>query len=264
MKDSIYIGMLLFMLCSTLGNAQSKRIHIKSDQMKEVNYLQMDDFYLTHYLYIDLFLREGLLPDASLEEVASILTAIKKYVAVETPLRIEIDTPGGKRYKISVVVLKKGGDELLIAFTNWSVKKKKFEEDIQMENDSYTRWYFLNADKMTYRKDLSKENDYDTTDTVDLANTYLFDEIGENDGEVPTILEAVLKGSELRLDDQITADLILLKYYVLKGKEEKTAAQVTTLTEVFETDPAAAELLGLKSAFDVSKFQIDLMNGSEE
>ena len=79
---------------------------------------------------------------------------------------------------------KDDGTEMLIAFTNWSVEKQKFEEEIKIENDSYTRWYFLNGTKMTYRKDMSEQNDYSIMSNTALANAYLFDELSENDSKI--------------------------------------------------------------------------------
>ena len=162
------ITLLLLAIFTNFGYSQSDKINIKTEHLTEANYLKMDDFYLTHYLYIDLFLRENLFPEANAEDVSSILKALKKYVLVENKLDIEIEKSGKRNYLIRFTILKKDdGTELLIAFTNWSVKKKEFEKDIKMENDSYTRWYFLNGNKMTYRKDMSDQSDYSTMNKSD-------------------------------------------------------------------------------------------------
>ena len=130
----------LLILVTQIAYSQSKKILIKSENLSESNYLQADDFYLTHYLYIDLFLRENLFPEVSPEEVSTILNALKTYVSVDTDLDIEIKKPGKSKYLIRFSIFKKeDGTELLIAFTNWSAKNKHFEKDIHIENDSYTR-----------------------------------------------------------------------------------------------------------------------------
>lgn len=67
---------LLLAIITNFGFAQSGNINIKTNNLNEVNYLKVEDFYLTHYLYIDLFLRENLYPEASLEDVSSILEAL--------------------------------------------------------------------------------------------------------------------------------------------------------------------------------------------
>ncbi len=131
------ITLLLLAIFTNSGYAQSNKINIKTKHLKKANYLQMDDFYLTHYLYIDLFLRENLFPEATPEDVSSILKALKKYVSVENKLDIEIEKPGKRNYLIRFAILKKDDrTELLIAFTNWSLKKKEFEKEIKIENDS--------------------------------------------------------------------------------------------------------------------------------
>ena len=253
------ITLLLLALFSKFGYSQSDKINIKTDNLTEANYLKMDDFYLTHYLYIDLFLRENLFPEASPEEVSSILKALKKYVSVENKLDIEIEKPGKRNYLIRFAILKKDdGTELLIAFTNWSVKKKEFEKDIKMENDSYTRWYFLNGNKMTYRKDMSDQSDYSTMNKSDLANAYLFDEISENDSEIKNAIDEYLNQSELSISDKIMANLILLKYQIFQKENDNVTKQTEYVTELFEKNKSESNLRGLQAAFNATKFQIEL------
>jgi len=253
------ITLLLVAMFTNLGYAQSEKINIKTDHLTEANYLKMDDFYLTHYLYIDLFLRENLFPEASPEDVSSILNALKKYVSVENKLDVEIEKPGKRNYLIRFAILKKDdGTELLIAFTNWTVKKKAFEKEIKMENDSYTRWYFLNGNKMTYRKDMSDQNDYSTINKSDLANAYLFDELSENDSEIESTIMEYLNQSEISISDKIMANLILLKYQIFKKENDNVTKQTEHLTELFEQNKSEPNLKGLQAAFNATKFQIEL------
>jgi hypothetical protein len=253
------ITLLLLAIFTNFGYSQSDKINIKTEHLTEANYLKMDDFYLTHYLYIDLFLRENLFPEANAEDVSSILKALKKYVSVENKLDIEIEKPGKRNYLIRFTILKKDdGTELLIAFTNWSVKKKEFEKDIKMENDSYTRWYFLNGNKMTYRKDMSDQSDYSTMNKSDLANAYLFDEISENDSEIKNTIDEYLNQSELSVSDKIMANLILLKYQIFQKENDNVTKQTEYVTELFETNKSESNLRGLQAAFNATKFQIEL------
>ena len=253
------ITLLLLAIFTNFGYSQSDKINIKTEHLTEANYLKMDDFYLTHYLYIDLFLRENLFPEANAEDVSSILKALKKYVSVENKLDIEIEKPGKRNYLIRFTILKKDdGTELLIAFTNWSVKKKAFEKDIKMENDSYTRWYFLNGNKMTYRKDMSDQSDYSTMNKSDLANAYLFDEISENDSEIKNTIDKYLNQSELSVSDKIMANLILLKYQIFQKENDNVTKQTEYVTELFETNKSESNLRGLQAAFNATKFQIEI------
>lgn len=254
------ITLLILLIFTNIGYAQSDKINIKIDHLTEANYLKMDDFYLTHYLYIDLFLRENLFPEASLEDVSSILKALKKYVSVENKLNIEIEKPGKRNYLIRFAILKKDdGTELLIAFTNWTVKKKEFEKEIKMENDSYARWYFLNGNKMTYRKDMSDQNDYSTMNKSDLANAYLFDELSENDSEIESTIKEFLNQNDINISDKIMANLILLKYQIFKKENDNVAKQTEHLTKLFTQNKSEPNLKGLQAAFDATKYQIELM-----
>jgi len=250
----------LLVMLTYFGYAQSEKINIKTDHLTEVNYLKMDDFYLTHYLYIDLFLRENLYPEANPKDVSSILKALKKYVSVDNKLDVEIEKPDKRNYLIRFAILKKDdGTELLIAFTNWSVKKKEFDKDINIENDSYTRWYFLNGNKMTYRKDMSNQNDYSSMSKSDLANAYLFDEISENDSEIKSTIDEVLEDTNLSMSDNIMANLMLLKYQIFQKNNDNIIKLTEYLNELFETNKSEPRLRGLKMAFDATKFQIELM-----
>jgi len=254
------ITLLALLLFTSIGYSQSEKIKIKTDHLTEVNYLKMDDFYLTHHLYIDLFLRESLFLEANPEEVSSILKALKKYVSVENKLDIEIEKPGKRNYLIRFAILKKDdGTELLIAFTNWSTKKREFEKEIKFENDSYTRWYFLNGNKMTYRKDMSTKNDYSGMTKADLANAYLFDELFENDTKIERTIDEALNESDLTVSDNIMANLVLLKYQILQRDNDNVIKQTKYLDELFESNKSESNLRGLKLAFNTTKFQIELM-----
>ena len=260
MKKKI-VAILLLIIFTSIGYAQSEKIKIKSDNLPESNYLKADNFYLTHYLYIDLFLRENLFPEASSADVSAILKAIQKYVSAETPLEIEIEKPGKRNYLIKMAILKNDdGTELLIAFTNWSTKKRKFEKEIKMENDSYTRWYFLNGNKMTYRKDMSDQNDYSNMSKSDLANAYLFDELSENDTKIKSTIDETLKESDLSISDTIMINLILLKHQIFQRDKENVMRQIEYLNQLFETNASESNLKGLEVAFKATKFQIELMN----
>lgn len=254
------IPLLFLLFCLAIGHSQSQKIKIRSDNLQEVNYLKMDDFYLTHHLYIDLFLRENLFPQASPEDVSAVLKAIKKYVSEETGLTIEIEKPGERNYLIRIAILKNDdGTELLTALTNWSVKKRVFEKEIKIENDSYARWYFLNGDKMTYRKDMSNKNDYSKMDRIDLANAYLFDELPDNDTEIGKTIAIKLISSPLNVSDTIMANLVLLKYYIFMRDMDEVAKQTTHVSELFQKNKGETNLNGLRMAFEATKFQIELM-----
>ena len=127
-----------------------------------------------------------------------------------------------------------------------------------MENDSYTRWYFLNGNKMTYRKDMSDQSDYSTMNKSDLANAYLFDEISENDSEIKNTIDEYLNQSELSVSDKIMANLILLKYQIFQKENDNVTKQTEYVTELFEKNKSESNLRGLQAAFNATKFQIEL------
>lgn len=253
-KITLTIFILFFYL---IGNAQTNRIKVKSENLTGENYLKVDDFYLTHYLYIDLFLRENLLPDARLEEVSTVINAIKKYVSPEKPLVIEVEKPYDNNYVIVIMLVKKENEEILICYTNWNPNLKTFEDGIK--DDSYTRWYFLNDNKMTYRNDISKEKDYSKLNNIDLSNAYLFDEIKENDSKIEKLISEATNNEDITIEEYIMGRLILLKYYILNQDQNKIQEVREDIAKHFENNKDKTNLKGLEVAFKTTLFQIDLM-----
>ena len=249
-------AILMVLLLSNLY-AQKSPVKIYTDGLKEMNYLKADDFYLTHHLYLDLFLRENLFPEATPDEIIPILKAIKKYVGIDQPLYIEVEKPGETNYLIKIVVVKTETAELLIAVTNWNLVQRKFEN--KDGDNHYVRWYFLNDDKMTYRKDISTENDYSKMGKIDLANAYLFDELVKNDTLIEPVLDEVLQKKSLELSDEVYARLVLLKYYMYKRNDDKIDEEVKFLKAELTPEQEQPDMKAWKSAFNVTLNQRELM-----
>ncbi|MBA6154420.1 hypothetical protein [Gelidibacter maritimus] len=111
---------------------------------------------------------------------------------------------------------------------------------------------------MTYRKDMSDQNDYSTMNKSDLANAYLFDELSENDSEIESTIMEYLNQSDISISDKIMANLILLKYQIFKKENDNVTKQTEHLTELFEQNKSEPNLRGLQAAFNATKFQIEL------
>ena len=60
---------------------------------------------------------------------------------------------------------------------------------------------------MTYRKDMSNQNDYSTMNKSDLANAYLFGELSENDSEVEKTINEYLNQNDLKMTIKNTSML---------------------------------------------------------
>ncbi len=257
---------LICILClvigsSNPGHSQVAEISIDTGNLKVANYLKASDFYLTHYLYIDLFLRENLYHEATTAEVAAILSALKRYVSVDNKLDIRVTQPGKEDYLIRFAIMQPAKNtEMLIAFTNWNVKNRRFGRSINLEDDPYVRWYFLNGDKATYRKDMAAQQNYAGLDSLELANAFLFDEVEENDLKVQDLLTGVLQNKNLDYQDKIMAHLILLKYYLLMQEGDKVEAQASHISYLFTEAEASLDLRALKMAYEATKIQVELMN----
>jgi len=257
-RYKILFTTLALLVCAFVGFSQSENIKIFTDNDVEQNYLEADDFYLTHYLYIDLFLRESLFADAKEEDVIKVLEAIKKHASVDSPLDFEIGLDDERTYKLRIRIVRKDGEELFIAFTNFNPETRQFEEEFGQK--SYTRWYFLNGEKMTYRKDLSKENDYAKMSPGDLANAYLLDELKENDKEIESIFSDINdRGQNENIQEKLVEDLVLLKYHIYKDEEKEASELMGQIGKSIKQYKLSVDLRGIESAYKATEFQINLM-----
>lgn len=254
--NSKIITLIFLTIVNFQVKAQVNRVLTDSGNLKEVNYLKADDFYLTHHLYIDLFLRENLLSDATKDEVMSVINQIKKYSNTEKPLEIIIKKSQDVEYKITVVIIKKESEEILALYTNWNPVLKKFEEKIT--DDSYTRWYFLNGNKITYRKDLSTEKNYQDMKKSSLANAYLFDELMENDSEIENLFKNRNHNDDI--EENLYFELVMLKYFIFKRDDTKFNEIIKSLERKFEQNKEERKTKGLEHAFKTTLFQIELMS----
>lgn len=248
--------LILITIINFQGEAQTSRVLTDSDKLQSVNYLRADDFYLTHHLYIDLFLRESLLLDATKEEVLSVIELIKRHTSFDRPFVIVIQKSEVIVYKITVVLIKKEEEEILALYTNWNPILKKFEETIT--DDSYTRWYFLNDKKMTYSRDMSTEKDYQNLDKSALANAYLFDELVENDSEIENLFAT--RSENDSLEEALYFQLVMLKYFIYQRHQPQIDDIIRSLKIIFEQHKSEQKIRGLAHAFHTTLFQIELMN----
>jgi len=239
-----------------LASGQSNNVEYFTNNNAKNEYLKADNFYLTHYLYLDLFLREDLYTEANADEVAYILSLIKNYSSIEHPLDIVIKLNKKNTYKLRIKIVEKDGEVLFIVFTNYNLQTKKFDKEITGE--SYTRWYFLNGSKMTYRKDMSRENDYKTMNDIDLANSYLFDEIAENDNQVENTVQKGIKSEEDKFQIFI-GDLIKLKNSIYQDDLEKTKTLISQIETEIKSNNSEKRIASVQSMLDVTKFQIELI-----
>jgi hypothetical protein len=260
MKKSTFV-LILFLVISITNTAlsQSERVIIKIKNPKDTNYIKADDFYLTHHLYIDFFLRDNLFPDASPEEVISIIKTVKKYVSPGNSVYIEVKKNNGENYKSLFYILKdKKGNDILVLHTNRDTEKGIFLKEINLENKGYVRWYHLNGDKMTYRKDISETNDYSSVSKYELARLYLFDELPDNDDQIEKTVNEYLKTNP-DVPEKIKAHILLLDYYIFKRDNQKIKEKIKFLKELFDIYNNEYNLDLLYLFFSKSLNQIELM-----
>ena len=112
---------------------------------------------------------------------------------------------------------------------------------------------------MTYRNDMSNQNNYSTMDNPNLASAYLFDELSDNDSQTESSIKEYLNQGYLNVYDKLLANLILLKYHIFKGENDKITKQTEHLTMLFEQNKNAINLEVFQMVFDATKFQIELM-----
>jgi hypothetical protein len=104
---------------------------------------------------------------------------------------------------------------------------------------------------------MSKEKDYQSLKKSSLANTYLFDELDENDSEIENLFKS--KNSSDDIEEDLYFELVMLKYFIFKRNQSKVDEIIKSLNIKFEQNKEERKIKGLEHAFITTLFQIELM-----
>ncbi len=236
MKKQILILSILLSFISIKSIGQD-RIKIYSENKESRNYYEISEFYFVHQVFADAFFMTDLYKQLDYDEMANILKTVLFKIDNENKVNVTIAQEKGPEGKLAFFV-KEGtkNGTLLAMMTNFNSQKRKFTKKIDEQN-SIARWYFIEGDKLVYRKDLyyeKLENEKKQGEAYELIDFYLFDNNKENDSKVKGLIDDILNNDSSSNIDILYAKLYLGEFYLLNGELENAQKSVSELKDYFK------------------------------
>jgi hypothetical protein len=195
---------------------------LKEGRQKHENWLQLNEYFLIHYLYTDIFHRFGLHKLFSLEDKIRILAAVLYNLDFKTPVNLIIDNYTEERsLVVSLQLMQIGQRRGVLMATNSDPKGTTIYAGVENVAKTYKRSYMIVEDQLIALPDLysrRRESAIIDENRADrLARFYIFDGNISND----TVAEGLLIGSIREAETPIErsrCELILSRYYMSQNR----------------------------------------------
>jgi hypothetical protein len=195
---------------------------LKEGAEKEGNWLRLNEFFMIHYLYTDIFYRLGLHRILTLPDKIQILAGLLYNLDFENPVNLIVEEFLGSASLVVSVQLVRIGDQLSVLLaTNTDREGKEIFAGVQNIAKTYKRSYVILEDQLIALTDLyseSKEAELIEENSADnLAQFYIFDGNSSND----TVAEGLLIGSireAKNAAERSRSQLTLCRYYLSQNR----------------------------------------------
>jgi hypothetical protein len=195
---------------------------LKEGLQKQENWLQLNEYFLIHYLYSDIFQRFGLHKILSLEDKIRILAAVLYNLDFQTPVNLIIDDFSEEgSLVVSVQLMKFGQQRSVLLATNTDPKGRRIYVGVENVAKTYKRSYLIVEDQLIALQDLyskRRESALIEDNRADrLARFYIFDGNLSND----TVAEGLLIGSIREAKNPLERgrlELMLSRYYISRNR----------------------------------------------
>lgn len=229
MKQILVIIISLF--CFKIS-AQTK-VLISAENAEIENYYNINEFYFVHQIVTSAFYMTSLHKELSINDMQIIVTNVLYKINNKYPVHILIKRESDTDARLSFTIHEGTKDgTMFIIGTNYSPSFHAFTEEDR--DDAIVRWFFIKGNKLVYRKDLisvNKDEDYNKTS---LINSYMFDDSFENDNQVKSLIDEIIKDKNATKRDLLYAKFYLSEYYLMNGMIDAAEKQVTELEKFFE------------------------------
>ena len=219
---------------------------LKEGQHKHENWLRLNEYFLIHYLYNDIFHRFGLHRLFRLEDKIRILAVVLYNLDFQTPVNLIIDnfTEEGSLV-VSLQLIQIGQRRGLLMATNTDPEGTTIYGGVENVAKTYKRSYVIVEDQLIALPDLysqSRESTLIAENSADrLARFYIFDGNFSND----TVAEGLLIGSIREAETQIErsrCELILSRYYMSQNRLVEAQALLLAVGRQLARDGGGDEL----------------------
>jgi hypothetical protein len=195
---------------------------IKEGRHKHENWLQLNEYFLIHYLYTDIFHRFGLDKAISLEDKIKILATVLYNLDFNTPVNLIIDNFAEEgSLVVSLQLMRIGKQRSLLLATNTDREGRTVYVGVENVAKTYKRSYLIVEDQLIALPDLysqSRESALIGENRADrLARFYIFDGNISNDTVAEGLLIGSIREAETPLE-RSRCELILSRYYMSQNR----------------------------------------------
>ena len=259
MHKKIISYFILILICLS-SNAQDK-FKIYRENQESVHELGINKYAFIHHLCPDSFFMMELHNMLDYEEMASILRQVYNGVTDQDMVRVVFEQTEPAPGKI--VYFTKDDEQrgtMFIMLTNFNNSTRSFDVDPDPK-DQLARWYFINGDRLVYRKDLySKETEKSKLDYIndyEIIRYYLFDDNLDNDKLIKPLINKILEGPS-DVTSKYFAKIYLVQYHLMNNEMTIAEQELEKLDEFFFANSFTLSGKGIfhqmvKAEFEVMK-----------
>jgi hypothetical protein len=195
---------------------------LKEGRHNHDNWLELNEYFLIHYLYADILQRFGLHKIFALEDKIRIVAGVLYNLDFQTPVNLIFDnfTEEGSLV-VSLQLIRFGERSSVLLATNTDREGRRIYVGVENVAKTYKRSYVIVEDQLIALTDLysqSRESALIEENYADgLARFYIFDGNPGND----TVAEGLLIGSIREAEtprERSHAELILSRYYMSQNR----------------------------------------------
>ena len=206
---------------------------LKEGQPNNENWLELNEYFLVHHLYTDVFLRFGLHKLISLEDKIRISAALLYNLDPEKPVNLIFDDyTDSASLVVSLQLIPIGRQKSVFLATNADPRGGRIYVGTGNVDKTFKRSYLIVNDQLIAVADLytqSRESELIEANRADeLASFYIYDGNNSND----TVAEGLLIGSIRAADtaaERGFCELILCRYYMSQNRLVEAQALLLAL-----------------------------------
>jgi hypothetical protein len=241
---------------------------LKEGQHKYENWLQLNEYFLTHHLYTDIFHRFGLHRTFTLKDKIRIFATVLYNLDFKTPVNLIIDNySDAGSLVVSIQLIRIGDQPSVLLATNTDREGRTIYVGVENVARTYKRSYLIVEDQLIALQDLyseSREASLIEENSADsLARFYIFDGNLSND----TVAEGLLIGSIREAADPIErsrAELILSRYYMSRDRLVEAQALLLAVGNQLARTGQDEKSQELREGFSITYEELLITNALKE
>jgi hypothetical protein len=195
---------------------------LKEGRQQQENWLQLNEYFLIHYLHADIFHRFGLHRTFALEDKIRIFAAILYNLDFHSPVSLIIDNFSDEdSLVVSLQLIRFGKHSGVLLATNTDQEGRTIYVGAENVSRTYKRSYLIVEDQLIALPDLysqKRESELIVENSADrLARFYIFDGNRNNDAVAEGLLIGSIREAENPLE-RSRSELILSRYYMSRRR----------------------------------------------